>query len=199
MPTPSAIARILPALLMAATAVSVAACGGDPEPSGGPAGSPENPAIAQPAPGGGEPTERSRPRPETGRDPGYDAIVTRQRRRPRERFTPCNLVTRSQARAILGAAVLQPREAPQGPTCIYRTRASTQFVTLAVQPGEIRQLTRHLRRMQRFEIASRRAYCGTLGQPVLYVALGGRRVLSVSAPCDTARRFASTALSRLRR
>ena len=186
---------LLTVLVAAAPAVLLAACGGESRSSERPVGTPENPAVAQPFPGGGEPAARPRSRRETSPTPSFDRVVESQKRRPRKRFSPCNLVTSKQAREILGAAVLQPREAPQGPTCIYRTRSGERFVTLAVQSAAIADLRRHLRRAQRFEVGSRRAYCGTLGQPVLHVALGGGRVLTVAAPCDTARRFAATALS----
>ncbi len=188
-------------LVLAALAATMAlvACGGDGSESRSPTpvGTPENPAVAKSSPGGGEPTQERPPARGRTDSPSYDDIVKSQRRKPRERFTPCNLVTKTQAQAILGAAVLQPQEAPQGPTCIYRTRTASKFVTVAVQSAQMADLKRHLRGVQRVQVGSRVAYCGKAGQPVLHVPLGGSRVLSISAACETARRFASTALARL--
>ena len=56
--------------------------------------------------------------------PGYKTLVERQTAKPQERFTPCNLVTRSEAQRILRKPVQAPYEAPQGPTCLYRPRAA---------------------------------------------------------------------------
>jgi hypothetical protein len=46
-------------------------------------------------------------------------------------------------------------------------------------------------------VADRQAYCGVHGAPMLYLPLAQGRVLSVSAQCDVAKRFASTAVPRL--
>lgn len=190
--------RVLTVLFAVPAPVLLAACGSDAQSSGRPVGTPENPAVGQRLPGGGEPTEASAPRRGTAQTPSYDGVVKSQKRRPRERFTPCNLVTKTQARAILGAAVHEPSEAPQGPTCIYRTGTGSNFVTLALQSADMADLKRHLRGVKRVEVSSRVAYCGKVGQPVLYVPLSGGRVLSIFASCKTAQQFASIALSRLK-
>ena len=184
-------ARVRTVLSIAAVAVLVAACGGGGE-GAAPPGSAENPLVA----------ERQGERANEGaaaaeEEPGFQALLENQRQKPAEsRFTPC-LVSRSQARAFLGAPVVAPVEAPQGPTCIYRTQSGKSFVTLAVQSLDIDQLRRELQLPRTLAIADRRAYCGRHGQPMLYVSLSGNRVLSVGAPCAVARRFATTAVARL--
>ena len=129
--------------------------------------------------------------------PSFEKLVERQSSKPGSRFTPCSLVTRAQAGAILGAAVLVPREAPQGPTCIYRTRTGDDFVTLAVEQMSFSGLKRQQRRERPLEVAGRSAFCGAHGQPMLYVQLSRERVLSVAAPCPVAKRFATRAVTRL--
>jgi hypothetical protein len=132
-------------------------------------------------------------------DRGYGAIVDGQDRKPRSRFSPCALVTQREARAILGRRLAAPREAPLGPTCIYRTAAGRpESVTIAVQTASIRALRGRLRDRETVPVARTTGYCGTLGQPTLVVAVAPSRVLSIAAPCDTARRFAGRAIPRLR-
>jgi hypothetical protein len=123
--------------------------------------------------------------------------VADQRRRPASRFTPCNLVTRSEARAIVGAPLLVPVEAPQGPTCIYRDKADNYFITIGVERSSLESIRTRLRHRRRLKIAGRTAYCGTYGHETLYVVLSRGRVLSISAPCDTAKRLALKAVPRL--
>ena len=177
---------------IAVAAALVAACGGGKD-SGSPAGSPENPLVAETQP---ERANEGATVPEE--EPGFQAILENQRQRPAgSRFTPC-LVTRAQARAYLGGPVTAPVEAPQGPTCIYRSEDGDAFVTIAVQSLDVDQLKRELQLPRAIAIADRRAYCGRHGQPMLYVSLSGNRVLSVGAPCSVARRFATTAVARLK-
>ena len=80
---------------------------------------------------------RARARARKAEQPGYQALVENQDKDPRSRFTPCNLVTKAQARAILGTPILEPSEGAQGPTCIYRSEDGKAFVTLAVQPVKV--------------------------------------------------------------
>ncbi|MEY2516198.1 MAG: hypothetical protein QOJ89_3556, partial [bacterium] len=110
---------------------------------------------------------------------------------------PCSLVTKSQARAILGTEIVEPLQAPQGPTCIYRSRSGRQFVTLAVQTVSFGRLAAQLRRARSVRVAGSTGSCGTYGRPVLYVPLARGRVLSVTASCDVATRFAAKAVPRL--
>jgi hypothetical protein len=189
--------RALGALAFATAALAPAACGGDAEQA--PPGSPENPLVAKPSeasePGGGV-NEAAASAPERER-PGYEDLVERQSARPESRFSPCNLVTRAQARQIVGAPLEEPVEAPQGPTCIYQSKSGKTFVAVAVQPVSFDELRRQMYVRRRVQVADRAAWCGTLGQPVLYVPLPDRRVLSVAAPCSVARQFAAQAVPRL--
>ena len=173
-------------LLALLAAALLTACGGEDPPA---AGSPERPLAAKTTPG--EPG--AAPAGSGAQKPGYDALVERQSSKPRSRFTPCNLVTRAQARAILGAPVLAPVEAGQGPTCIYRTREGG-FVSVAVQRTPFERIEPRLRQRRRVDVAGRAAYCGTYGQPMLYVPLARGRVLSIAGRCDVARGFAAKAV-----
>lgn len=170
----------------------LAACGGSSKPSP-PPGSPQNPLVAQ--------TEKTNPAseaaPAAGAKPGYQGLVERQASKPRSRFTPCNLVTKAQAQAIVGLPLRDPLEAPRGPTCIYRSRDGKRLITLAVQPLDFAQLKRRVRGRQAVSVANRSAFCGTLGAPVLYVELPKRRVLSVAARCEVGKQFATAAVRRL--
>lgn len=140
---------------------------------------------------------RSQTGPAPTGEPSYTGILKSQSKHPRTRFSPCNLVTQRQARSIFGALVQQPVEAPQGPSCIYRTQDGKGFVTLTVQSVPAKPLVHHLRRRHTVGVAGRTGYCGTLGQPMVYVPLHDGRLLTVSAPCATGRAFATHALSRL--
>lgn len=111
---------------------------------------------------------------------------------------PCALVTRSEADAILGAAVAPPQEAPLGPTCIYRGPGSADYVTVAVESGDLAKLRSDLRKARRTTIDGHRAYCGDYGRQTTYVSLARRRVLSIAATCSVGERFATKALTRLK-
>jgi hypothetical protein len=110
---------------------------------------------------------------------------------------PCSLVTRTQASAIIGGPIVEPLEAPQGPTCIYRTAKGKPYVTLAVQTVDFASLKKQIRDARKVSVSGWSAYCGTYGRQMLYLPLSGGRVLSVAAPCGTATRFAAKAASRL--
>jgi hypothetical protein len=194
--------RVRPLCLAALATIGAAltACGGSTPPPAAP-GSPEKPLVAtQPRLGGVDATGRSNEASAGSASqakPGYDALVRKQPRHPRSRFTPCNLVTVAQARAIVGAPMLDPIEAPQGPTCIYRTRNGKSFVSVAVQASDFKKLKPRLRLRQRVAVANRTAYCGTYGQPMLYVPLSEGRVLSIAAHCAIAKQFADKAVRQL--
>lgn len=161
-------------------------------------GSPDNPAVPHAA------SERNatgeagvQTSGKQGQAPGYRDLVAAQSSKPANRDTPCALVTRAQAQTILGTDLLEPLEAPQGPTCIYRTTSGRNVLTLAVQSGDIKHLRRQMGDRRRVSVRDKRGYCGTFGRPALYLQLSRRRVLSVSAPCDIAKQFAAKVLSRL--
>lgn len=115
----------------------------------------------------------------------------------RSRSGPCTLVTATEAASILGSPMQEPIEAAQGPTCLYRTRSGKRLVTLAVQAGSFGQIKLKIHHPRQLDIAGHAATCGVYGQPMLYVPLTGRRVLSISASCTTAEEFALKALGRL--
>jgi hypothetical protein len=184
------------ALALAGVAVLLSACGGAPN-AGKPAtapGTPDNPMVAKlseesPSGGGNEAAASTAP--------GYKKLVERQTKKPRSQFTPCNLVTPAQASAILGGPIRAPLEAPQGPTCIYRTKTGTTFVTVAVQPLDLSRVKKQLRGQQRVAVSGRPAFCGVYGQPMLYAGLKDGRVLAIGARCKVAQRFAARAVEQL--
>jgi hypothetical protein len=191
-------------LVALVTVCLLTACGGDSPPPAAP-GSAEKPLVAKmpdaaataAAPGSRRNESQAGSGHKDAAQPGYKALVENQSSKPKQRFTPCNLVSPAQARAIVGKPLQAPVEAPQGPTCIYRTRTGDGFFTLAVQSVKFEQLKRRIRGPQQVSVSSRTAYCGKLGQPMLYVPLSRGRVLSIAAPCAVARRFALAAVPRL--
>jgi hypothetical protein len=198
------VARVGPRALLVLAALSgvLAACGEDPAENAAP-GSVANPLVSgheeQAAATKVDRAERSDAAPGGAEDndatPGYADLVERQSSRPRTRFTPCDLVSRTRAQTILETPLLEPIEAPMGPTCIYRSRSGKEFVTVVVQ--RIDEVRSELPGRKRVTVADRTGYCAPQGQPMLYVPLPDNRVLAIAAPCDVARRFAASALPRL--
>jgi len=188
---------LLASIAIAFAVVALAACG-DSESSPEPAGSGASPPPAQTPEAraaSGRSNEAAVPAGGEGAQPGYKELVGSQSGAPESRFSPCNLVTEQQARAILGGPIEQPLEAPQGPTCIYRGRGS--FVTLAVQPVDLDKLAGRLRQRRQVRVSDRTGYCGHFGQDMLYVPVSRGRVLSIAGKCALARQFAAKAVRRL--
>jgi hypothetical protein len=189
--------RLICLLALAAAAALLAGCGGGggAAAKSGPAGSTSNPLV-------GKLTEDDDTKRDNevgkGTQMGYQKLLERQSSKPRSQFTPCNLVSPTQARAILGGAIQAPVEAPQGPTCIYRTKTNSRFVTVAVQSLNLSLVKRQLKGRERVSLPGRTAYCGTYGQEMLYAGLSGGRVLAIGGRCSLAREFAATAVKRLR-
>jgi hypothetical protein len=183
---------------LALLAVLASGCGSGDDSSSAAPGTPDNPLAAKPAEQVAA-GQRSNEGTSTSakQAPGYQELLDRQSSDPRSEFSPCNLVSAERAGRILGARMAPPVEAPQGPTCIYKTRDGKQFVTLVVQPLDLAEVRSEMSRPRRVELAGRTAFCGRHGQPMLYVPLSGGRVLGVSGACDTAVRFASTAVEGL--
>jgi hypothetical protein len=186
--------RLAILLAPAALCAALAGCGGS-QPAA--PGSPERPLVAKPGEVPSEPSSTGRSTPAKGSS-AYAQIVQDQTAHPRSRFTPCNLVTRPEAQAIMGGSVRAPLEAPQGPTCIYRAAKGDGMVTLAVQEGvSFASLKPQLQGRKTVDASGRTGYCGMYGQPVLFVPLTGGRVLTVGAECGVAQRFAAKAVRQL--
>lgn len=211
---------VLPLLAVVAlfTAASAAGGGGKDQP-----GSTSNPLVAVPNPAttrvpsneGPVASEPRRPDP-TPSDPststrtqqGSTALhrgkpmvaapetPRQQKDQPTSASRPCSLVTKDEAQEILGAPIVEPLQAPQGPTCIYRAKSAGHHITLAAQDASIDELQRRLSGARAVSVNGRAAFCGTLGGPVLYLPLSDRRTLVVAASCEIARRFAALALAR---
>jgi hypothetical protein len=177
--------RIAALVAVACVAVGVAACGsGSSQDEHAAAAKP----VTRPSTNEGQTTKT--------KAPGYQALVERQTGKPRSNFTPCNLVSAREAAAIVGP-IGQQVEAPQGPTCIYRSRDGNRFVTIAVQSLNFPALKKQIQRPTRVAVSSRTAYCGSYGQPMLFLPLSKGRVLSIGGPCGVAKRFALKALPQL--
>jgi Protein of unknown function (DUF3558) len=190
-------ARACLAVLLAALAVAGGCGGDDPSTATGP-GTPGNPLAVETSPAtGARSNEGAKKSSGDAEEPGYAKLVDAQTPSPRTRFTPCNLVTQAQARAVFGASVQAPVEAPQGPTCIYRTEKGDRFIAIAVQSLDIDDLKRSLQQRRTVDVSGHRAFCGQYGQPMLYLPLVRDRVLSVSGRCDLAKRFAAKAVREL--
>jgi hypothetical protein len=185
---------LVPIAVLSVTAL-LAACGGSEKPAA--PGTPQNPLVGTPTQSNSSTGRSNEGQANADSEPGYQKLVQRQTTKPQSRFTPCNLVSRAQAQAILGGPVRAPVEAPQGPTCIYKSQSGKTFITLAVQSLDFDRVKKQIRRRQAVTISNRSAYCGLYGQPMLYVSLSRQRVLSVAAPCPVAKQFAARAVARL--
>jgi len=192
-------ARLLSVLAVVSLGAVLSACGSDAASKTAPKGGPDNPLVGKLAE---ETSSGRRNEAATSKDteaPGYKKLLERQTKKPRSAFTPCNLVSPAQARSILGGPIQAPLEAPQGPTCIYRTKSGSSFVPVAVQSTDLALLKRRMRDPQRIAVSGRSAYCGVLGQPMLYADLADGRVLAIGARCKVARQFAAKAVQRIQR
>jgi hypothetical protein len=107
---------------------------------------------------------------------------------------PCVLVSRAQAQAIIASPISGETEAPLGPTCIFTLKGQKQSITLTVEQMNVSSQVRLMGHLQRSIVGGHVAYCGTLGRPMLYLALGGTKVLNVTAPCAIADALAAKAL-----
>jgi hypothetical protein len=213
--------RIL--LLPVLAACLLAGCGGDDK---GPPGSESNPLVGLPNPSATRVPPREQPHGESGRRAAAGAArratpsaasshgaqtqrgraaanVASAKRARRQRMIapdarqPCSLVSKAQARAILGTAILEPLQAPQGPTCIYQAASGKPYVTVAVQQVSFVKLRRHIRTTRAVAVAGRTAYCAAYGTAMLFLPVAGDRVLTIAAPCRMAREFAAKAAPHL--
>jgi hypothetical protein len=207
--------RIRHAVLVAGLALvgaGLAACGGSDHAAKTPAGAQDSVPSAKPSVkaspagsaqakhSGSKQTAAMKAEPSRKRDIASAKAQQRQAAKSPQQagsaHTICGLVSPAEAASILGKAVRAPVVAKQGPTCIYRTREG-DLTTVSVQAAPLRELAAHMRDQRDVAVSSRAGVCGTLGQPMLYLPLGGRQVLAVTGKCDVARQFASHALPRL--
>ena len=133
---------------------------------------------------------RSTPHPSSQAPTAKDAEATKSAH-------PCTLVTKSEAQAIIGQPIEAPQEAAQGPTCIYKTPDSATFITVAVLDQRFGQIKNLISNLSPVPGLGHEAYCGSYGRPTLYVVLSTDSLLTITAPCPAAEKFAMKALTRL--
>jgi hypothetical protein len=184
--TKAAVRRLCLAAAVSAVA-ALSACGGSEAPAVAPPSTPVG-AVTVPSTNEGQTPGKAAP--------NFQSLVEGQTAKPESRFTPCSLVTAQQATAIVGP-IKELVEAPQGPSCVYQARDGSQFVTVSVQDVDFATLKPQLHGPKRVKVADETAYCGTYGQPTMYVPLAEGRVLSIAAPCNVAKKFAAKAIPRL--
>jgi hypothetical protein len=109
--------------------------------------------------------------------------------------SPCRLVTRREASAILGRSIRQSL-APQGPTCIFAS-SRRALVTLSVQQVRLATILKNARVVSQQRVGGHTVYCLKAGAQGTYVPLGAQGVLSITGACATGARFARKALSRV--
>jgi hypothetical protein len=112
-------------------------------------------------------------------------------------LSPCTLVTRSEAQAILGQPIAGLQKAVQGPTCIYRQRNTKRLITVALQHVRLTAAQQRGKQVVRVNVAGHKGYCLKQGTLMMLVPLRDGQVLNVSAACPIAARFATKALARL--
>lgn len=114
-------------------------------------------------------------------------------------FNPCSLVRRAEATTIVQGRITFLHNAPLGPTCVYGVKGMPRLkvVTLSVETTNLATLLKHRKTVAHLKLRGRNAYCVNYGSLAMQVGLPGGRVLSVTAPCPIAARFASLALRRL--
>jgi hypothetical protein len=119
----------------------------------------------------------------------------------RSAFNPCTLVSMKEAQSIVGGSITDRFEAPLGPTCVYKMAGTKSLITLAVESLNLSQIRHEMTKPQPLALGRHgafRAYCGRLGQQMLFAPLSTRgEVLNVTAQCPIAQRFAALALTRL--
>jgi hypothetical protein len=191
-------------LAIAALALTAGGCGGGSDRAASPPGSADNPLAAaeqrEALTAGGRVNEAGAAKANgeaKAEAPGYQELLDRQSKAPRRRFTPCNLVSGPRAAAIVGTSLAPPVEAPQGPTCIYRSKTGEQELTIAVLALDFAKLRRTLHRPAQVDVGEETGYCSRRGTETLWVPLEAGRVLNVGASCGVATRFAAAAIRRL--
>jgi hypothetical protein len=112
---------------------------------------------------------------------------------------PCSLVSEKQVATVVGAAVSKQVLAPLGPTCIYKFKHNRKQLTIALGTERFSSLVAQIprRKRRRVSVRGHTGYCGVLGQPILYVSLAHKQVLTITASCPDARKLAAIAVHRL--
>jgi hypothetical protein len=170
-----------------------------PTPKASASASAKHLAAASPLPSGVRAVVH-RPVPGTGAgtvNDGNRSAADSPKRRLAAASNPCGLVSRSEVQAILRGPIAAPVEAPQGPTCIYRPIRDKRVITLSVQSLEFAKLKAQIHDLRPVMVLGRTGYCGSYGQPTVFVPLSSGRVLDVTASCSVATRVASAAVTRL--
>jgi hypothetical protein len=107
---------------------------------------------------------------------------------------PCALVTRREAKTILGGTV-KMEEHPQGPTCVYTS--SGREITMAVMELPLKPLVSGARKSTPVTIRGHQAYCIRYETTSVVTNVGGGKILQVTGPCQADVRFVSAALPRI--
>jgi hypothetical protein len=107
---------------------------------------------------------------------------------------PCALVTRKEAKAILGGTV-KMEEHPQGPTCVYTS--SGREITMAVMELPLKPLVSGARKSTPLTIRGHQAYCIRYETTSVVTGVGHGKILQVTGPCQADVRFVSAALPRI--
>jgi len=107
---------------------------------------------------------------------------------------PCNLVTRKEAKAILGGTV-KMEEHQQGPTCVYTS--SGREITMAVMELPLKPLVSGARKSTPLTIRGHQAYCIRYETTSVVTGVGHGKILQVTGPCQADVRFVSAALPRI--
>lgn len=106
----------------------------------------------------------------------------------------CELVTKPEAEAILGAGVAVA-EKPLGPTCLYS--GSGRQVTLVVEKTPLQALRHGARSATKVTADGRQGYCLRYETTAVAFAVGEGRILHITGPCPAGVRFAAKALPRI--
>ena len=109
-------------------------------------------------------------------------------------INPCSLITARQVRAITHEKVKKKVLAPQGPTCIFYFANGRPEITLSIQSGKFTMFAATLQHRRHMFVGRHSAYCGTIGQSLLYVSLPRHQILTISASCVVAKQIAAIAV-----
>jgi hypothetical protein len=175
------------ALILAAAALVLAACGGSGQPTD--SGSQPETRSAYIVPSSNPISSEDAPsvaRYPTGRDNDETSKTGAD-------LDPCDLVSSKQAAAILGSSV-HSSLGLQGPTCIYETGGSGPQITVVIEQTSLAGLRREASEATRLQVGNRSGWCIDHGSTSVAVPLEKGGVLRVNGPCALASRFAALAV-----